>query len=85
MGGAVGGVTTTEQARRSDALYNDNVSMHRRDLCDMVAHREADIEDLRALAHDMLLSLEWTMRGNSVHVRQFLAYKRMARKLGVKE
>lgn len=51
----------------------------------MVAHREADIEDLRALAHDMLLSLEWTMRGNSVHVRQFLAYKRMARKLGVKE
>lgn len=79
-------MTPTEQARRSDALYTDNSGKaDRRKLCDMVAHREADIEDLRALAHDMLLSLEWCMRGNSVHVRQFLAYKRLARKLGVKE
>lgn len=77
-------MTPTEQARRSDALYTDNSGKaDRRKLCDMVAHREADIEDLRALAHDMLLSLEWCMRGNSIHVGQFLAYKRMARKLGV--
>lgn len=34
---------------------------------------------------DMLLSLEWTMRGNAIHVRQFMAYKRLARRLGVRE
>lgn len=78
-------MTPTEQARRSDALYSDSVSMHRRDLCDMIAHREADIEDLRALAHDMLLSLEWCMRGNPIHVSQFMTFKRLARKLGVRE
>jgi len=79
-------VTPTEQARRSDALYTDySGKADRRRLCDMVAHREADIEDLRALAHDMLLALDWTMRGNAIHVRQFMAFKRLARKLGVRE
>lgn len=79
-------MSTAEKARRSDALYTDySGKADRRMLCDMIAHREADIEDLRALARDMLLSLEWTMRGNPIHVRQFMAYKRMARKLGVKE
>lgn len=36
-----------EIARRSDALYADGVRCHRRDLCDMIAYREADIEQLR--------------------------------------
>lgn len=79
-------MTPTEQARRSDALYIDySGKADRRRLCDMIAHREADIEDLQALAREMLLALDWTMRGNPIHVRQFMAFKRIARKLGVRE
>ena len=44
-------MTATEIARRSDALYHDYV-IHR-DLCDMVAQREAEIEKLRELVADM--------------------------------
>ena len=36
-------MTATEQARRSDSLYYDNIN--RRELCDMIAHLEADLED----------------------------------------
>ena len=36
-----------EIARRSDALYADGVRYHRRDLCDMIAYREADIKQLK--------------------------------------
>lgn len=36
----------TEQARRSDALHYDNVS--RRELCNMVARLESDLEDSKA-------------------------------------
>lgn len=35
-------MTATEQARRSDSLYYDNIN--RRELCDMIAHLEADLE-----------------------------------------
>lgn len=38
-------MTPTEQARRSDALFYAHVS--RRELCDMIAHRESDLEDER--------------------------------------
>lgn len=42
-------MTPTQIARRSDALYADgSCGMTRRVLCDMVAQREADIEDARA-------------------------------------
>lgn len=42
-------MTPTQMARRSDALYADGTcGMTRRVLCDMVAQREADIEDARA-------------------------------------
>ena len=46
-------MNATERARRSDALYRDDVTMHRRDLCDMVAQREAEVEKLRELARDV--------------------------------
>lgn len=38
-------MTPTEQARRSDSLFYGQVS--RRELCDMIAHRESDLEDER--------------------------------------
>ena len=41
-------MTPTQIARRSDALYADGTcGMTRRVLCDMVAQREADLEDAR--------------------------------------
>ena len=41
-------MTPTQMARRSDALYADGTcGMTRRVLCDMVAQREADLEDAR--------------------------------------
>jgi len=38
-------MTATERAKRSDALFNDRT---KRELADMVVHREADLEDARA-------------------------------------
>lgn len=38
-------MTPTEQARRSDSLFYGQVS--RRELCDMIAHRESDLEEER--------------------------------------
>ena len=46
-------MTPTERAKRSDALYYETVSVNRRVLCDMVANREADLEDARALNEHM--------------------------------
>lgn len=44
----------TQIARRADALYADgSTGITRRVLCDMVARREADIEDLRTLCADL--------------------------------
>ncbi len=40
-------MTPTERAKRSDALYYETASVNRRVLCDMVANREADLEDAR--------------------------------------
>ena len=41
-------MTPTERTKRSDALYYETVSVNRRVLCDMVANREADLEDAKA-------------------------------------
>lgn len=41
-------MTATERAKRSDALYYETVSVTRRVLCDMIANREADLEDAKA-------------------------------------
>lgn len=40
-------MTPTERAKRSDALYYETVSVTRRVLCDMIANRESDLDDLR--------------------------------------
>ena len=48
-------MTPTERAKRSDALYYETVSVNRRVLCDMVANREADLEDARAESEHMRL------------------------------
>ena len=58
-------MTPTQIARRSDALYADGTcGMTRRVLCDMVAQKEADLEDareeyakLRELCADMVKML----------------------------
>lgn len=39
-------MNATERARRSDALYYDNIS--RRELCDRIANIESDLEDSKA-------------------------------------
>ena len=44
-------MTPTEQARRSDSLYQG--SINRRELCDMVAHLEADSGLMRELLTEM--------------------------------
>ena len=38
-------MTATEKAKRAEALFNDRT---KRELADMVVHREADLEDARA-------------------------------------
>lgn len=48
-------MTPTERAKRSDALYYETVSVTRRVLCDMIANREADLEDARAESEHMRL------------------------------
>lgn len=62
-------MTVTEQARRSDSLFHDNVS--RRELCNMIARLEADTEDLRELMRESLTCMD--------------DLRSRARKLGVKE
>lgn len=48
-------MTPTERAKRSDALYYETVSVTRRVLCDMIANREADLEDAKAESEHMRL------------------------------
>lgn len=52
-------MTATERAKRSDALYYETVSVTRRVLCDMIANREADLEDVRAENAKLRESLEF--------------------------
>lgn len=44
-------MTPTEKAKRSDALFY--AQLKRRELCDMVSNREADMHDMRELIADM--------------------------------
>lgn len=41
-------MTPTDKSRRSDALYYATGGVTRRSLCDMVAQREGDMDDLKA-------------------------------------
>lgn len=59
-------VTPTQIARRSDALYSDgSYGVTRRVLCDMVARREAEIEDLRTLCADLWQRARLTVPANT--------------------
>lgn len=45
-------MTATEKARRAESLYQDRA---KRELADMVVHREADLEDAKAESEHMRL------------------------------
>jgi hypothetical protein len=59
-------MTPTERAKRSDALYYETASVTRRVLCDMIANREADLEDARednAKLRELVSGLEHCCQG----------------------
>lgn len=61
-------MTPTQIARRADALYSDgSTGITRRVLCDMVARREAEIEDLRSLCVMMHDALNLFCEAQDVH------------------
>lgn len=51
-------MTPTERGRRSDALYYDTHNVARRMLCNMVAEREGEIEELKELVRGMRHCIE---------------------------
>lgn len=54
-------MTPTEQARRSDSLYYGEIT--RRELCNLVAHMEADIEEERRAYDHLMKVAAHAMRG----------------------
>lgn len=77
-------MTPTEEAKRSDALYTDTTSTHRRNLCDMIAYRESRIEQLEDLYRDMLQTLNLAMNGVRVTQQTYLSYyNRGFKRLGI--
>ena len=78
-------MTPTERARRSDALYYDTESVARRCLCDMIANRESDLEELRNLVRDALVCVHESSRGFSTHPKTYRDLRSRAKKLGVDE
>ena len=76
-------MTATERAKRSDALYYETVSVTRRVLCDMIANREGDIDDLRDLVRDALACVRESSRGFQTHPKTYRDLRSRARKLGV--
>lgn len=78
-------MTATERAKRSDALYYETVSVTRRVLCDMIANREGDIDDLRNLVRDALACVRESSRGYMMHPKTYRDLRSRAKKLGVDE
>ncbi len=78
-------MTATERAKRSDALYYETVSVNRRVLCDMIANREADMEELRNLVRDALACVHESSRGFATHPKEYRDLRSRAKKLGVGE
>lgn len=77
-------MTPTEEAKRSNALYMDTTSTHRRNLCDMIAHRESRIEQLEDLYRDMLQALNNAMNGVRVTQADYLSFRnRGVKRLGI--
>lgn len=76
-------MTPTEKAKRSDALYYATESTNRRSLCEMVANREGDIDDLRNLVRDALACVRESSRGYMTHPKKYRDLRSRAKKLGV--
>lgn len=73
----------TDTVRRSDALYYDTTGVNRRALCDMVAQREHDIDELHGIVRDALAVVNNAQRGFSVHPKQYRDLYSRAKKMGV--
>ena len=76
-------MTPTEKGRRVDALNQGPDT--RRVLCEMVANREADIDDLRNLVRDALICVRESSRGFQTHPKTYRDLRSRAKKLGVDE
>lgn len=74
-------MTPTEKGRRADALNQGPDT--RRVLCEMVANREGDIDDLRNLVRDALICVHESSRGFSTHPKTYRDLRSRAKKLGV--
>lgn len=69
--------------RRSDALYYDTTGVNRRNLCDMVAHREHELDELHGIVRDALMVVNNAQRGFSVHPKTYRDLYSRAKKMGV--
>lgn len=76
-------MTPTEKGKRADALNQGPDT--RRVLCEMVANREGDIDDLRNLVRDALACVRESSRGFQTHPKAYRDLRSRARKLGVDE
>lgn len=76
-------MTPTEKGKRSDALNQGPDT--RRVLCEMVANREADMEELRNLVRDALACVRESSRGYMTHPKTYRDLRSRAKKLGVDE
>ena len=76
-------MTPTEKGRRADALNQGPDT--RRVLCEMVANREGDIDDLRNLVRDALACVREASRGFATHPKEYRDLRSRAKKLGVDE
>ena len=76
-------MTPTEKGKRADALNQGPDT--RRVLCEMVANREADIDDLRNLVRDALACVRESSRGFATHPKTYRDLRSRAKKLGVDE
>lgn len=65
-------MTPTEKGRRADALNQGPDT--RRVLCEMVANREGDIDDLRNLVRDALACVRESSRGSRRTQRRTATY-----------
>ena len=76
-------MTPTEKGKRADALNQGPDT--RRVLCEMVANREGDIDDLRNLVRDALACVRESSRGFATHPKTYRDLRSRAKKLGVDE
>ena len=76
-------MTPTEKGKRADALNQGPDT--RRVLCEMVANREGDIDDLRNLVRDALACVRESSRGYMTHPKTYRDLRSRAKKLGVDE